>query len=66
MKISGNGTGNVEKKTRQNALCLKAQSIYNKGDELNTQLDINRYDTVGFVETWLQSDQGRELNKQRD
>ncbi|XP_055521745.1 uncharacterized protein LOC129715880 [Leucoraja erinacea] len=51
-------------KTSLKALCLNARSIRNKVDELNVQIAINDYDIVGITETWLQGDQGWELNIQ--
>ena len=51
-------------KTSLKALCVDARSIRNKVDELNVQIVINEYDIVGITETWLQGDQGWELNIQ--
>ena len=63
VKNSGKGTSNVKKMSLM-AVCLNAWSICNKIDELIGQIDINRYGIVGIMETWLQGDQGWELNFQ--
>ncbi|XP_059824114.1 uncharacterized protein LOC132393193 [Hypanus sabinus] len=44
---------------------VKQLNICNKVDELNVQIVINEYDIDGITETWLQGDQGWELNIQR-
>uniref|UniRef100_UPI00398E5466 uncharacterized protein isoform X1 n=1 Tax=Pristiophorus japonicus TaxID=55135 RepID=UPI00398E5466 len=41
-----------------------ARSIRNKVDELTVQIDVNKYDAIGITKTWLQDDQGWELNIQ--
>ena len=41
-----------------------ACNIQNKVNELVAHIEIGRYDVVGITETWLQGDQGWDLNSQ--
>ena len=45
-------------------LYLNTRSIRNKVNELVAHIEIGRYDVVGVSETWLQGDQGWDLNIQ--
>ena len=45
-------------------LNLNAHSIRNKVNELVAHIEIGQYDVVGITKTWLQGDQGWDLNIQ--